>query len=304
VSVSPPTAHTDPPTAPPRDLGHEFKQVLEIVALVVAPTTLVTALVYWFGFELVNARSHYFGLDLGTLGFSTTDYLIRGVEAGIVPIIVLFLVVLLAMGVDSAATHLVDRWGESPRLRRTVSLAGAGGAAIALVGMFATFRPLPASLRWYLLPPLLLGAGPLLAAYAAWLLHRLGNPEKASTTVHVRIAKVAVVALVLISLFWGMSLYAEALGRGRAQLLAHNLRTQPRVTLYSKQSLGIDPSIAVADRIPDNDSRYSYRYSRLRLLIRSDNKYFLLPENWTPSSGRVLIIPDGPEIRLELSPGG
>lgn len=304
VVASPPTAHTDPPAASPRDLGHEFKQVLELVALVVAPTTLVTALVYWFGLELVNARSRYFGLDLGTLGFSTTDYLIRGVEAGIVPLIVLFLVVLLAMGVHSSATDLVDRWGESPGLRRTVLLVGAGGAAIVVIGTFAMFRPLPASFRWYLLPPLLLGAGPLIAAYAAWLLRRLGNPEKAPATAHVRIATIAVVALVFLSLFWGISLYADALGRGRAQLLGDNLRTQPRATLYSKQSLGINPSIAVVDRLPDDDSRYFYRYSRLRLLVRSDDKYFLLPENWTPSTGTVLIIPDGPGIRLELSPGG
>jgi len=299
-----PDAVASPPAAPPVDATQNVKQVLEVVALVVAPTTLVTALVYWFGFELVEARSGYFGLDLGTLGFSTTDYLIRGVEAGIVPLIVLFLVVLLATGVHTVATHLVDRWGETPGLRPAVWMVGAAGAAVALVGSFATFRPLPAPLRWYLLPPLLLGAGPLVAAYAMWLLRRLRTPERAPAAVHIRIAVVAVVALVLSSLFWGMSQYADALGRGRAQLLGANIRAQPQVTLYSERSLGIDPSIAVGDRIPGEDARYSHRYSGLRLLVRSNDRYFLLPENWTPSTGTVLVIADGPEIRLELSPGG
>ncbi len=302
--ASPPAAQADPLAAPAVDVSQNVKQVLEVVALVVAPTTLVTALVYWFGFELVGARSGYFGLDPGTLGFSTTDYLIRGVEAGIVPLIVLFLVVLLATGVHTVATHLVDRWVETPGLRPAVWVVGAAGAAAVLVGTFATFRPLPAPLRWYLLPPLLLGAGPLIATYAVWLLRRLHNPERAPAAVHIRIAGVAVAALVLASLFWGMSRYADALGRGRAQLLGDNLRAQPRVTLYSERSLGIDPSIAVGDRLADQDARYSHRYSGLRLLVRSNDKYFLLPENWTPSTGTVLVIPDGPEIRLELSPGG
>ncbi len=302
--ASPPAAQVDPPAAPPVDGAQHFKQVLEIVALVVAPTTLVTALVYWFGFELVDARSRYFGLDPGTLGFSTTDYLIRGVEAGIVPLIVLFLIVLLATGIHTVATHLVDRWVETPALRPAIWVVAAAGAAAALVGTFATFRPLPAPLRWYLLPPLLLGAGPLVAAYAVGLLRRLGNPKRAPTAVHIRIAVVAVVALVLLTLFWGMSLYADALGRGRAQLLADNLRVQPRVTLYSERSLGIDPSIAVGDRLSEQDARYSHRYSGLRLLVRSNDRYFLLPENWTPSTGTVLIISDSLEIRLELSPGG
>lgn len=299
-----PAAATSPPAAPPVDVTQNVRQVLEVVALVVAPTTLVTALVYWFGFELVGARSGYFGLDLGTLGFSTTDYLIRGVEAGIVPLIVLFLVVLLATGVHAAATHLIDRWGETPGLRPTVWVVGAAGAAVALVGTFATFRPLPAPLRWYLLPPLLLGTGPLVATYAMWLLRHLRTPERAPAAVHIRIAVVAVIALALSSLFWGMSRYADALGRGRAQLLGDNLRAQPRVTLYSERSLGIDPSIAVGDQLPDKDARYSHRYSGLRLLVRSNGRYFLLPENWTPSTGTVLVIPDSPEIRLELSPGG
>jgi hypothetical protein len=297
-------AQADPLAAPPVDVSQNVKQVLEVVALVVAPTTLVTALVYWFGLELVDARSRYFGLDPGTLGFSTTDYLIRGVEAGIVPLIVLFLVVLLVTGVHTVATHLVDRWVETPLLRPTVWVVGAAGTAVALVGTFATFRPLPTPLRWYLLPPLLLGAGPLVAAYAMWLLRRLRNMEKTPTAVHIRIAGIAVVALVLLSLFWGMSLYAHALGRGRAQLLGDNLRAQPRVTLYSERSLGIDPSVAVSDRLPDKDARYSHRYSGLRLLVRSNNRYFLLPDNWNPSTGTVLVIPDEPEIRLELSPGG
>jgi hypothetical protein len=154
------------------------------------------------------------------------------------------------------------------------------------------------------LPPLLLGTGPLVAAYAMWLLRRLHTPERVPAAVPLRIAVVAVVALVLSSPFWGMSLYADALGRGRAQLLGDNLRAQPRVTLCSERSLGINPSIAAGDRLSDEDARYSHRYFGLRLLVRSNDKYFPLPENWTPSTGTVLVIPDGPEIRLELSPGG
>jgi hypothetical protein len=45
-------------------------QGLEYVGMIAAPTTLATALVYWLGFELTDARSAYFDLGVGTLGFS------------------------------------------------------------------------------------------------------------------------------------------------------------------------------------------------------------------------------------------
>jgi hypothetical protein len=76
------------------------------------------------------------------------------------------------------------------------------------------------------------------------------------------------------------------------------------VSVYSERSLGVDGTLARADRLPGPDERYPYRYSGLRLLVMSGGKYFLVPDGWTRESGAVLVIPDTADIRVEFSPGG
>ncbi|MGY1616435.1 hypothetical protein ACI797_06770 [Geodermatophilus sp. SYSU D00691] len=276
-------------------------RALELLSVVVPPTTLITALLFWFGFELVDARAGYFGLGTGTLGFSTTDYLIRGVEAGVVPLIVLFFAVLTCVAVDAGAHRLVDRWGAATTVRRGVGVVVFCGVLLAATGAFGVFRALPPPLDWYLLPPTLLATGSLLAAYAAqWL-----RPREAPITRAAQTSMIAVGGLVVVSLFWAASLYADALGRGRAQLLATSLRAQPSVTVYSERPLAIDPAVTTTEWLDSGeDGRYRYRYDRFRLLIRSDGKYFLLPEDWAPATGRVVVLRDGPDIRVEFAPGG
>lgn len=59
--------------------------VFELVGRVVAPSTLLVALAFYFGWVLTNSRASYFGIAASALGFSTQDYLLRGVDALFVP---------------------------------------------------------------------------------------------------------------------------------------------------------------------------------------------------------------------------
>ena len=51
----------------------------DFVTHVVAPASLLTAILYYFGYVRELALFGYFGVDLGSLQFSTTDYLVRSV---------------------------------------------------------------------------------------------------------------------------------------------------------------------------------------------------------------------------------
>jgi hypothetical protein len=272
-----------------------------VLSLVVAPTTLATALLYYFGFELVQARSEYFGLGIGTLGFSTTDYLVRGVEAGIVPLIVLLLGVVVVVVLVAAGNRLAARAGTAPWFLWAARALLVAGVLITAAATYAAFRPLPVPFSGYLLPPFLLGVGPIAAAWGLRLLSP-GVPRSAGVA---RGGGVAVFGLVVISTFWGMSAYADALGRGRAEQLSQSLVALPRATVYSERSLAIDPDVAHVERLAEGEqARYLYRYSGLRLLVRSDGKFFLLPDSWSVSDGRALVLRDESDIRIELAPGG
>jgi hypothetical protein len=107
--------------AAPEPAGVDTAKVVEYVGLIAAPATLVSALVYWLGFELVDARSAYFGIGTGVLGYSTTDYLVRGAEAGVVPLFVLFTAALVVIFLHAGVTVLRARAGDAAWLQRAAA---------------------------------------------------------------------------------------------------------------------------------------------------------------------------------------
>jgi hypothetical protein len=276
----------------------DIAKILEYVGLVVAPTTLVSALVYWLGFELVDARSTYFGLGTGTLDFSPTDYFVRGAEAGVVPVFVLFTAVLAGAVLHHLVTAVGAVWAGSRGTRLAAWTVLACGGAVFATAFVGLFTPPPPSLNWYLLRPVLLAAGPLAAIQGLRLLHA-GTDTRTSRT-----AVMGVAGLVAVSAFWAMSIYADALGRGRAVELGSHVRDLPAVRVYSDRSLALDPAVAAGRQLPDGEARYRYHYAGLRLLVRSRGKYFLVPDGWTRTTGAVLVLPDTADIRVEFSPGG
>src|SRR5437868_11472103 len=59
----------------PVDVAVALPQVLKIVGSVVAPTTLLTALMYYFGLLYAAGFSWYFGVQVDVLDLTTQDYL-------------------------------------------------------------------------------------------------------------------------------------------------------------------------------------------------------------------------------------
>jgi hypothetical protein len=281
--------------------------VLEKLSLFIAPPTLVIALAFWFGWTLTNTRAAYFGIDISTLGFSTTDYLLRSADAAFVPVAVTLLAILAAITLHGWIRH-------SATTRRGLSAVVNGatvgaflGAVLTLVGIWAMFAPLPVA-TYYLVPPVILGLGPGILAYSVWILRHMRPPHGPGGDRGVpaweRSGYMIAAMLALLSLFWASSLYAAALGRGRAQILAETLSSQPAVTVFSVKSLGVDaPGITVTN-IASASSAYKFRYSGLRLLIHSAGKYFLVNDGWSHQHGVTIVLPDASDIRLEFTPGG
>src|SRR5919106_2211839 len=58
-----------------------WSSMSEVITTFVAPTTLVGALVFYFGWTRTRAWWLYFGVDPSVLGFSNQDYVLRSVNA-------------------------------------------------------------------------------------------------------------------------------------------------------------------------------------------------------------------------------
>jgi hypothetical protein len=59
---------------------------LKTAAGVIAPTTVVSALLFWFGYVATLAQYQYFGVRLDLVNLSTPELLLSGVEALYVPV--------------------------------------------------------------------------------------------------------------------------------------------------------------------------------------------------------------------------
>ena len=283
--------------APPVDAGGVlgFRPAVEAVRLVVAPTTLLGALLFYFGWVFTNARSLYFGIDPSTLGFSNQDYLLRSIDPVFLPFGALLLVGLVGVAAHRAVDRVLERRDGERLLAPVVLVLAVVGSVLFAVGMAGVAnRPLLGT--DFLLTPAGLGVGVACVSYAAYLRGRL-LPMGASRS---PVAAVLVAMLVVLCLFWATGDWAQAVGRGRAQQLAQSLRQRPGVVVYSDGPLHLDVP-GVTETVLGGPSPV-YRYRGLKLLIRSGGKFFLLPATWTPRDGVAVVLADGDGLRFEFTP--
>ena len=80
--------------SPDREAGR-LRSALETLGLVIAPVTLLTSLLFYFGWARSNSTFLYFGLDPSVVGLSLQDYLLRSIGALFLPLGTLLLTALV-----------------------------------------------------------------------------------------------------------------------------------------------------------------------------------------------------------------
>ncbi|MFB9677889.1 hypothetical protein [Streptosporangium vulgare] len=113
--------------------GSQIRERLWAVANVIAPTTVVTTLLFYFGYVATTARFGYFGVYLEMVDLSLQEMLLFGVEVVFPPLIVLALVGLLV-----TAAHTVLRYLQSSPDHDAVT--GWAGLFTVLAGLLALTR--------------------------------------------------------------------------------------------------------------------------------------------------------------------
>src|ERR1700729_1167863 len=71
--------------------GTRLEQWVSTGATIVAPVTVLGALLFYFGYVSSRSQYAYFGVDVDTIGLSTQDYVIRSPQPLLVPLLVLTL---------------------------------------------------------------------------------------------------------------------------------------------------------------------------------------------------------------------
>ncbi|WP_370616709.1 hypothetical protein [Mumia sp. Pv 4-285] len=274
----------------------DVSRLTRILAQVVAPVTVLTGLLFFFGWSRATAMFGYFGLNPTVLGLSTTDYLLGAQDGLFVPVAFVALVALVgswcALVVPGPFRWLLTRrWLPTAAIVTGVLLLTNG-----LLGLFGS----PA-LDGVAVAPLCLIGGVLVLVFVV----RGRAPRRTRAQRRARAVElVAVFVVVALGLFWATADYSAAVGRERARQIVDGLGTSPSAVLFSAQSLGIPPESVPVTTCTATDSAYRYRYDGLFLLLEAGDQYVFLPVTWTRDSGSAFLVPRTDAVRLDVRPDG
>jgi hypothetical protein len=294
-------------SAPPSDQDNgqsPLRSAISVLTTLGPPLTIVTALMFYFGWARSDVQAQYMGLDVSLFGYSTQDYVLRSTKLLFIPLLI---TAALALGWLSLHRHIVGVLGRpaSRPVLRTAGRAAVGVGVVAAVG-----AALAVTLNQELAPlvmPLVLAAGTATAAYGGWLAGAARAPDATRPTSppwQGALRTLLIGGVITLALFWEVSNYAGVVGRGYAVQLSRSISALPRATAFSPTPLGIQAPGVHEERLnvdPSAATEPRYRITGLRLLVRSGGRMFLLHDQWTPQRGTVIVLPDNDQVRWQFS---
>ncbi|GAA4924742.1 hypothetical protein [Actinomycetospora succinea] len=279
-----------------------WSERLERLATIIAPTTAITALLFYFGYVATYARYRYFGVDLAALDLDFAETATRGAEVLYVPAGGLLAAALTLVAVHRSVRALLRRRSERIRTILATSFIVAGVAVFAR-GVAGIVIETISRTEFPGITAIAFGFGPTIIAYGIWLLRRpatgkwrLGKQNS--------FAVALLAAIFLLGLFWAANSFASAYGRGVASTVAANMRSdRPAVVLDTKERLYPTIQGVTETALPvEPDQEYRYRYRGLYLLVEGGGKLYLVSPEAGGTSG-TLVIPYGDEARVQFSRG-
>jgi hypothetical protein len=281
-------------------------QVLKVFGSIVAPVTLLTALMYYFG--LLHAYWFFgsFRVDYSVFELTTQDYLLRSADGLFVPLTVIAiggLAVLWTYRLLAARLSIQQRAAAGV----VVPAAAIVGLSLLTIAAIGIANP-PLLHRYVTLPGLALATSVLLLLATSriqlWRASQWAGATARATYPFAVLAAEwsAVFVLVSVGLFWAAGDYSAAVGTRRGNQVLQSLPTWPDVIVYSDKSLGLASVPGVREvRCTASGATETFRYEGLHLIVQAGGHYLLLPKGWTPDSGSALVIPKTDGLRFEFT---
>ena len=270
------------------DQRSQTERWVSFAAGIVTPVTLITALLFYFGYVSARSQYEYFGIDVDAIGLSTQDYVMRSPQPLLVPLLVLSLV-----AVAGLLLHNAIRAKAGLVAVRRARLAAIVVLALGVIGLF--LYPLLGGLAYYaLVVPLVIGLAAAVLAYLSYLTTRLSELRP-------QVALIALLTVVTVTCaFWATATTAQYSGRGLAKSNAEHLDRLPVVILDSKERLHLrSPGVEETALRQSADQTFNYRSRGMRLLIVGENRLFLVPQRWN-ASNTTLVVPLDESIRVQF----
>ncbi|MBF6220765.1 hypothetical protein IU479_21925 [Nocardia abscessus] len=297
---------SDPPADAERTAASPFdgaSRAARIIGEFVAPTTLLTALLFYFGRNHANWFFLYFGVDPSVLGLTVTDYLVRSVDALWVPLMTFAVIVVALMWGYLLLPQWIRTHGRSRWARIGIAVPA---VVVALNGLSGIFWTTPLN-RGFLVAHLCTLIGTVVLWSVVVALRRDRRERDPSAPVRSEAALLTewavLFAIVGLTLFALATDYSAAVGKTQARRVAAHLGKEPNVVVYSDKDLFLasnDVRKVECGNRAGSEPAYRFRYDGLVLLLHVGNQHVLLPRTWTPRSGAAIVLPGSSGVRFEF----
>jgi hypothetical protein len=268
------------------DEQSQLERWVTFATRIVAPVTLISGLLFYFGYVSARAQYEYFGIDVDTIGLRTQDYVMRSPQPLLVPLLGITLLAVAGLLLHNAIQPTATTIRRAKIVTITLLLLGVLG----LIGY-----PLLGHLPYYaLVVPAVIG----LAAATLGYLSYFDRKAAGLTPQYVLLGLLAVVTTTCA--FWATATTAQYSGRGLAKSDAQNLKQFPVVILDTKERLQLrSPGIEETSLRTGAEQSFNYRYRGLRLLVVGQNRLFLVPQQWNAANTTFVVPLDG-SIRVQF----
>ncbi|KRD08720.1 hypothetical protein ASE48_09265 [Mycobacterium sp. Root265] len=275
-----------------------------VIGLVIAPTTLVTGLCYYFGYTATRKMFGYLGIDTDAVGFTTNDYVARSTGVLFVAALVTLLAGTAVLGLCVYLARIAESGQHASALRTVARILVVVAAGTLLRGVVGVLRPAWAPDGQVWLTPVTLAVGACLVMMSGWV-WRLAKPkhERAAVTLADRALVALSVAVLVLALFWSTNLFATKAGEVDGINAAGNLWSrESTVILDTSDRLFLPKELVVAHKLTDAASPQgeTFRYECLRPFAVRGDSWVLIPANWRPQFGYAIIVDADATHRITL----
>ncbi|WP_067856048.1 hypothetical protein [Nocardia shimofusensis] len=279
--------------------------LLPVIGALASQAALVTAVLYYFGWAYSRAFYEHFGVAAHALGHTTADYVLFSVTAMFQPLIATLLTILALSAVRRIPTRHAMRSGR-PRtvLRWWVRFLIVVGMLLVATVVVLVYIPTVLAATLDLVAPFLLMTAAASLGCAYWLRWRypaiLATRRPPRTVMQIQV--LALVGITVIGYLWAVADFAER--RGAADAVHQEQASfvdRPAVVVFSVDRLGVEGSGTRMGEITAPGEKYRYVYSGLWLLARTDDYYYLLPQQWQAGRDRVVVVSHGDTIRIDIA---
>lgn len=281
--------------------------VVKAATSVIAPLTLITGLMYYFGY--IHAFWFYgsFGVEFAVFELTAEDYILSSADGLFQPLGIVSLVILVLAWAFRLVVPRLHRKPSRGLVRGTMWGCSMLGVALMAVAVTGVVYP-----GWFTRVPTLAGlslvGGVLLLTGATRVLRQLmprtaGLPVPQRTLVSWAIAEwSSIVILSSLGLFWAVGDWSAVVGAQRARQVVESLPGWPSVVLYSDQNLNLDIAGVTETQCGDPESAFTYRYDGLVLIIQEHGQMMFLPRTWASGDQTAMVLASSPSLRLDFTP--